>query len=190
MTKMQVLANCVMTVLWVCLINTILTVYPIILSFDKIGPEAGLFIIICSYLLLCALSYFIFCKQQEFTLKLAGNKQPNESSVTTSHFVKASRVALIFAGLMLLPKMTQGLINLITLPAILRSLIFAVFGSELYSHQLPKDSKAIAMTINSLVYVCLTTYLIIGAPAYVKWQIRKGIFTKSESGIPDDPKGE
>lgn len=189
MTKMHVLAKCVVTVLGVYLINVILGIYPVIFSSGKIGPKAGAIIIICIYLLLCTVIYFIFFRHWDFASKLAGPVKSGESPAAVSHSIKALRIAIVFAGLMMLPGALQGLVHLLKLPAMLRALLFAAFGLEQFSHQLPKDGRTLVNTLNSLVRVCLTVYLIIGAPSYVRWQVRKVTITKSEPDVSDAPVG-
>ncbi|MFA7486323.1 MAG: hypothetical protein WCZ89_09880, partial [Phycisphaerae bacterium] len=84
----------------------------------------------------------------------------------------------IFSGLIFLPWVLRR--NIAVLPelfSMMRALLFTTFGAEIYNHHLPKNFMDLLMLLKDLAHTCLIIYLIIGAPAFVKWQVRKN-FTK------------
>ena len=91
---------------------------------------------------------------------------------------------------MLLPGALQYIENLTNLPSMLRALLFVAFGSERFSHQLPENSRALVRVLNPLIRLCLVAYLIIGAPAYIRRQVRKAISQSRENDINTVAAGE
>ncbi len=175
MTKMYVLAKCIITVLGIYAISVALRAVflPVRFASNAVGLSGGAIILICVYLLLCLAVYFALFRDSGFARRLAGPPKPDETLVAIPDFVKALRIAIVFAGLMLLPGALHYLVNLTNLPVMLRALLFAAFGSEQFSHQLPKNIWGIVNVLTALVRLCLVAYLIIGAPAYIRWQVRK-----------------
>lgn len=175
MTKMQTLSRCVIILLGVYCVNATLGLVsmPLVAFADKIDIKIGAVVLACGYCLWGLVVYFALFKDRGFSYRLAGPTEPGEKLVETSNFVKALRIAILFAGLMIVPRVLQNVVYLGQLPALLRALLFAAFGSEQFSHQLPQNILDISNLLNSLVRLFLATYLIVGAPAYIRWQVRK-----------------
>jgi hypothetical protein len=146
---------------------------PLVAFADKIDIKIGAVVLACGYCLWGLVVYFALFKDRGFSYRLAGPTEPGEELVETSNFVKALRIAILFAGLMILPRALQNIAYLAQLPALLRALLFAAFGSEQFSHQLPRNIRVIERMLSSLIRLCLASYLIASAPTYVRWQVRK-----------------
>lgn len=192
MTKMYVLAKCTVTVLGVYAISLTLryVALPLMPAAAAMGPRAGAIVVVCAYLLLCLAFYFALIKERGFVFRLAGPPKPNEPLAEAPDFVKALRIAVVFAGLMFLPGALQYLPYLAKLPVMSRDLLFAALGLERFSSQLPEDRRVLIGVLNSLLRTCLAAYLILGAPAYIKWQVRKTASQRPDFGHHDDSTGE
>jgi hypothetical protein len=191
MTKMYVVAKCVLTALGIYAVNVILiyAAMPLLSKAYRTGWW-GTIDLLCAYALICVVFYFALFRNQGFTRRLAGLSTPDEKPLELPEVVKALRITVIFCGLMLLPGAMRYIVYLKELPAMSRALLFAAFGSERFSNQLPQDSWALVQVLNPLLRLCLSAYLIIGAPAYVRWQARK---IASQKIFPDNhgtPSGE
>lgn len=134
--------------------------------------------------------YLALLNNHSFIRRLIGSPQPNEKLVEMWDFLNAISITIVFSGLMLLPGVLDYFVYLVKLPAMSRALLFAAFGSEQFSHQLPEDGWALIRVLNPLLRLCLSVYLIIGAPAYVNWQVRKDFSKKQENDFYDVPVGE
>jgi len=183
MTKMQVTARCVVVLLGIYCINVTLGSVNVLLMLlaDTISIKTGSIILACSYFFFGLVVYFALFRDRGFSYHLAGPLEPGETLVEMPDFVNALRITVVFTGLILIPGALQYIVYLAKLPAMSRALLFAAFGSERFSHQLPQRIRDIATVLTSLVRLCLVTYLIIGAPAYVGWQVRKSSARKITS---------
>jgi hypothetical protein len=175
MTKMQLTARCVVIALGVyCVCAALGLVHLILLPIaSPMKIETAGIVLACSYLLLIPVTYFALLRDRGFSYRLAGATEFGEKLVETKNIIRALRLTAIFSGLMLLPGILQNVSYLIQLPVLLRALLFAALGHERFSDQLPRNIWDIANALNPLIHLCLAAYLIIGAPAYTRWQVRK-----------------
>jgi hypothetical protein len=191
MTKMYVLAKCTVTALCLYAISIILIYIPQPLMPDVCGKSPyGMIILSCAYVLMCAVFYLALLRNRGLVRRLAGPPKPDDKLLEMPEFVRALRITMVFCGLMLIPGALAYLVYLAKLPTMSRALLFAAFGSERFSNQLPKDTWALLQVLKPLTSLCLSAYLIIGAPAYIDWQVRKVLLKKPENDISSISAGE
>ena len=151
MTKMQIIAKTVLTVLG---IHIVLTLYHFYLlryvgPFEKLPMLLAQAMFCVSVTTVAAfLAYLMVFNNDNLALKMAGPGQEIDNRAQMKWLTKSLRTGLVFAGLMLLPGFTPK------------------------GHSL-NDSPIVTMFI--CARAVLTLYLICGAPHFVRWQTRRSL---------------
>ena len=151
MTKMQIIAKTVLTVLG---IHVVLTLYHLYLAryMGSLGALPMLLAQMVSCVSFTALvafvAYLMVFNNDSLARKMAGPGQEMDKRAQMEWLTKSLRTGLVFAGLMLLPG-------------------FMPNGYSL------DDSLIVTMFI--CAKAVLTLYLVCGAPHFVRWQARRSL---------------
>ena len=151
MTRMQIIAKTVLTVLG---IHIVLTLYHFYLL-RYVGPLGKLPVLLAQMVscvsftaLVAFVAYLMVFNNDILALKMAGPGQEIDKRAQMEWLTKSLRTGLVFAGLTLLPAFTPK-------------------GYSL------NDSPIVTMFI--CAKAVLTLYLICGAPHFVRWQARRSL---------------
>ncbi len=151
MTKMQIIAKTVLTVLG---IHIVLTLYYLYLA-RYVGPVGKLPVLLAQIAscvgfttLAAFIAYLMVFDNDSLARKMAGPGQEIDKRAQMTWLTKSLRTGLVFAGLMLLPGFTPKGYSLNYSPIVTMFIC----------------AKAV-----------LTLYLICGAPHFVRWQTRRSL---------------
>jgi len=180
MTKMQIIAKSVLTVLGVYAVIVMYYYYPV--HFGSVTGRAALGWNLASFCVFTAFAalavYFLAFNNNELARKIAGPGRWEDRRTQAALLAKSLRVGLVFAGLMLLPR---------SIPAILDapSSIGTGLDNIFIFNRMPQVEGLFAWeqfkSIYGLFKAALAVYLVLGAPHFVRWQCNR--LLRQTSGI-------
>jgi|GEM_PF-2022127 len=174
MTRMQIIAKAVLTVLGVYALVLLYRVYPGRYTYRP--DETPLFLevaLLCAFTVLVGLvAYFMVFSNSQLASKLAGPGEPLDTAKKSAWLVESLRVGLVFTGLMLLPGSAPTLVKIAKTFFLIRPVFNEIIISKSIPNMLRLSYAQWYTSIYHLLEAVLTIYLICGAPHFVRWQAK------------------
>lgn len=172
MTKMQIIAKSVLTVLGVYAVIVLYYYYPV--NFGSATGRASFGRDLASFCVFTAFAavavYFLAFNNYELARKIAGPGRHEDRHAQAALLAKSLRVGLVFAGLMLLPKSIPSILGA---PSSLGTGLDNIF----IFNRTPQIENLFVRpqfrSICGLFKAALAVYLILGAPHFVRWQCNR-----------------
>jgi len=172
MTKMQIIAKSVLTVLGVYAVIVLYYYYPV-----NSGSAAGRAAFGCDLASFCIFTafaavavYFLAFNNDELARKIAGPGRLEDRRIQAELLAKSLRVGLVFAGLILLPRSIPSILGA---PSSLATGLDNIF----IFNRMPQVENLFVReqfrSIYGLFKAALAVYLILGAPHLVRWQCNR-----------------
>jgi len=180
MTKMQIIAKSVLTVLAVYAVIVLYHYYP--LHFGSATGRASFGRDLASFCVFTAFAavavYFLAFNNDELARKIAGPGHREDRHTQAAFLAKSLRVGLVFAGLMLLPNSIRAILDA---PSSLGAGLDNIF----IFNRMPQMENLLVRpqfkSIYGLFKAALAVYLILGAPHFVRRQCKR--LLRQTSGI-------
>jgi len=169
MTKMQIIAKSVLTVLGVYAVIVLYHYYPVhsgsATGRAAFGRNLAFFCVFTAFAAVAV--YFLAFNNDELARKIAGPGRREDRRIQTELLAKSLRVGLVFAGLMLLPKSIPAILDA---PSSLGTGLDNIF----IFNRMPQVEGLFVgeqfKSIYGLFKAALAVYLVLGAPHFVRWQ--------------------
>ncbi len=190
MTKMQILAKSILTVLGIHGLVIAYGYYPgHYVSKGTALPVLTEVLSLSAFTVLAAsVVYFLVFKNTRLSQKIAGPGQVLDPADARVWLVKSLRIGLLFTGLMLLVGSMQDLVKILKVFLLIRPAVSDIIAFKSIPRILRLSYPQWYRNIYGFLKVLLAIYLICGAPHLVRWQVRHTATadsnTKPES-IPD-----
>ncbi len=174
MTKIQIIAKTILTVLGIYAVVTLYGFYPgrYVYRPDKMLMLQE-FALLCTFtILLGFVAYFMVFHNDRLSGKLAGPGEPLDTATESAWLVKSLRVGLVFTGLMLLSGSAPTLVKIAKAFFLIRPAVNEIIISKSTPNMLRLSYSQWYTSIYHLLKAVLTIYLICGAPHFTRWQIK------------------
>jgi len=190
MTRMQVLAKTALTVLGIYAIVTLWNSYPGGFMYRHEQPAVVPEILsLSTFAVLAALAvYFMIFNNTALSKRIAGPGEILDPRSQAIWLAKSLRVGLALAGLMLLPR---SIPTMVKIPKIF-FLIRPAVNDIIISRSVPKILRLSRSEWFRNIYGCLRAilalYLIYGAPHFIRWQVKHGLWQEPNTEQAPVPK--
>jgi hypothetical protein len=168
MTKMQIIAETVLTALGVYAILSLCRLY----TPPSLGPERDLpvwwYVVFFSGLvpLAALVIFFLIFNNDGIARRMAGPGPIPDRHTQTIWLIKSLRIGLVLTGLMLLPKSIPVILNIV-------SIIISNFRAGTFPDIPAAPPRIRFKNTYSLIRMVLAIYLVCGAPHFVRWHVKK-----------------
>jgi len=181
MTKMQVVAKTILTVLGIHAIVALCGNYPgqYLFATQEISVLSEALFFLAFILGVAFVGYFMVFGNNQLSRKMAGTAEQFVPRDQTDWLVKSLRVGLVFAGLMLLPRSVPILIRTAKLFFLIRPAVSDIIVSKTVPDILRLSYAQWYRTIYEFLKAILAIYLLCGAPYFLRWQMRHSSRTEA-----------
>lgn len=175
MTRIQIIAKTILTVLGIYAVVTLYRFYPGRYAYRP--DETPIFqelVLLCAFTVVVGfVAYFMVFNNNRLSVKLAGPGPQLDRSAETAWLTKSLRVGLVFGGLMLIPDSIPVIIKTLKLFLLIRPAVNDIVISKSIPRILELSYPQWFRVIYDFLKSLLALYLIWGAPHFIRWQIRK-----------------
>jgi hypothetical protein len=174
MTKMQIFAKTVFTVLGIYAVVTLYRFYPGRYAYrpDETPIFQELVLLSAFTVVVGFIVYFTVLNNTRLSSKLAGPGPLLESATQAAWLAKSLRVGLVFIGLMLLPNSMPVIVKTLKLFFLIRTTVNDIVIWKSIPRILERSYREWFNVLYDFLKALLALYLICGAPHFIRWQIR------------------
>lgn len=189
MTKMQIIAKTVITVLGIYAVLALYNSYPGMFMYRRQQPAVIPEILSLSALIvLAALAiYFLIFNNDNIANKIAGPGEQLTQQSQADLLSKSLRIGLVLTGLMLLPRSIPAIIKIPKMLLLLGSVIDDIFISKRYPRMLMLSYSEWLGNVYDFLKAMLALYLICGAPHFIRRQLKHTLCRKSNINQTEIP---
>jgi len=178
MTKMHLMAKLTLTVLGIFVFIQFLKSLNmgVVITFERGLSEvqvSQIMVLIISSAIFCLLAYYLLFKSDRWATKIVGSASENVGALNRLWIVSGFRLPLFLCGLLIISGSTQFIIDtlhfVICIPELILDLVVFKIPNEIFYMPFYR-------WVQILIKICkavLGIYLILGAPQFVRWQVRK-----------------
>lgn len=174
MTKMQMAAKTILTVLGIHAVVALCGNYPgqYLSATQELSVLSEALFFLAFIVPVAFVGYFMVFRNNRLARKMAGTAEQFVLRDQTDWLVKSLRVGLVFAGLMLLPRSVPVLIRTAKLFFLIRPAVSDIIVSKTTPDILRLSYAQWYTTIYEFLKAVLAIYLLCGAPYFLRWQMR------------------
>jgi len=178
MTKMHLMAKLTLTILGIFVLVEFLNNLNIgaSMSFRRGLSEVtatGIIALLIASAVPCVLAYHLLFNSDRWATKIVGSTSENVGALNRLWIVSGFRLPLFLCGLLIISGSTQFIIDtlhfVICMPALILDLVVFKIPNEIFYMPFYR-------WVQILIKICkavLGIYLILGAPQFVRWHVRK-----------------
>ncbi len=183
MTKMQIFAKTVLTILGIYAVATFYYLYPG--QYTSQMEESTILREIMSFCAFTALAafvtYFMIFNNDSIAVKIAGPGEQLSQQSQTNLLSKSLRIGLVLAGLMLLPRSVPTIVKIPKIFFLIRPAVNDIIISKSVPKILRLSYAQWYRNIYEFMKTILSIYLICGAPHFIAWQVKNSLQESSSS---------
>lgn len=173
MTRMQIIAKTILTVLGIYAVVTLWRSYPGQYHYPNEAPVILQVLWLLAFAVLTVLIMYLMVFDNDYLChKMAGAEDDSAGAERQALLAKSLRIGLVFAGLMLLPKSVPTMIKIPKLFFLIRPAVSDMITSRDLANILKLSWAEWFRNIYSFLRAILAVYLVCGAPHFVRWQVR------------------
>jgi hypothetical protein len=174
MTKMQIFAKTVFTVLGIYAVVTLYRFYPGRYAYrpDETPIFQELSLLSAFTIVVGFIVYFTVFNNTRLSGNLAGPGPQLDSTTQAAWLVKSLRVGLVFIGLMLLPNSMPVIVKTLKLFFLIRTTVNDIVIWKSIPRILERSYREWFNVLYDFLKALLALYLICGAPHFIRCQIR------------------
>ena len=188
MTKMQIVAKAVLTVLGIYAVVNSYRFYPGQYMYSSQQPSTPLELLFLSAftIMVAIIAYFMIFNNTRLSIKMAGPGQQLDPQTQAAWLAKSLYIAIVLAGLLLLPNSINAIIKLLRIPFIIHPAINEIIQFKRFPAILVSSYRLWYKNIYDLLKAILAVYLICGAPHFIRWQKKKSLPAINLKGVENE----
>lgn len=182
---MQIVAKTTLTVLGIYAVVSMYRFYPGRYRYSI--QESSIFheiLFLSAYTVIVAfIAYFMILKNDSLSRKLAGPGQQLDGPTQAVWVTKSLYTGLVLAGLILLPNSIHGIIKFLKIPFVIRPIINEIIDFKKFPEVFTLSYRQWYKNIYELLTAILGVYLVLGAPHFIRWQIKQSLAATNPEGV-------
>jgi len=175
MAKMQIIAKALLTVLGIYALVTLLFSQPWFFASLQQSVLPKILYFAAFAVLTAFIVFFTIFSNDSLARKIAGPGDQLTPAARALWLTASLRLALVFAGLMLLPDSITTMAKILKIPFLIRPAVSKMFLFKSLPTVLNLPPTEWFRIICDLFKAILAVYLICGAPSFIRWQLKHSL---------------